>query len=256
MLRRANQGYSGPLHNVLKMTFARKGKRRREMLKRIMAPESANPLAPDQGLSSPTAYSKDWRPPSLFTVLLRSQNKLQGYLDARGRIKPQPKVPEKNRWNKPFPQSRIKSMMRKWYAKHADTLLPPLQEQEWLNIYKAATDSAQAQWDVPKRRSPGNVPVFARTTDSPDLFDISSLVMTSPQAVEPQHSKRIAAILRNPHHLTPRYKRRALVRILQNTPTPLTHRDTGKVAMRWESGIEPPKKPTTCTESQKLTLFD
>jgi len=256
MLQRANQGYAGAVLNVLKMTFARKGKRRRELLKEIMAPSPADIMAPDQGASSPTRYSQDWRPPAKFTLLLRSQHKLQSFLDARGRIKPQPKVPKKNRWNKPFPKSRIKSMMREWYAKHADTLLPPLEEQEWLGIYKTATDPAMSKWNVPKRRPQGSVPVYASTTALPELLDVGSLASTSPQAVEPQYSTRVGAILRNPHHLTPRYLRRMMARILQNTPTPLASSETGKLAMRWESGIRPRREPSTCTESQKITLFD
>ena len=256
MLQRANQGYTGAVLNVLKMTFARKGKRRRELLKEIMAPSPADIMGPDQGAPSPTLFSRHWRPPAKFTMLLRSQSKLQSFLDARGRIKPQPKVPERNRWNKPFPESRIKGMMREWYAKHADTLLPPLEEQEWLAIYKTATDPARSNWNVPQRRRQASVPVFASMPGSSDLFDISSLVKTSPQAVEPQHSKRISAILRNPHHLTPRYMRRMMVRTLQNIPTPLANPDTGKLAMRWESGIKPRKEPGTCTDSQKITLFD
>lgn len=256
MLQRANQGYIGAVQNVLKMTFARTGKRRREMLREIMAPSSTNPTAPDQVLSSSIAYSRDWRPPRSFTMLLSSQNKLQNYLDAGGRIKAQPRIPEKNRWNRPFPQCRVKSILRKWYARHADTLLPPLQEKEWLDIYKAATSSTEPLLRLPKRRPQGTVPVFAEATAHSDLPDASSLVKTSPQAVEPQHSKRVGAILGNPHHLTSRYMRRMLARILKNTPTPLADPDNGKLAMRWEAGIAPRKKPATCTNSQIITLFD
>jgi len=255
MLQRANQGYVGAVQNVLKMTFARKGKRRREMLKEIMAPAPADAMAPDQGSGTSTNYSKEWRPPAKFTMLLRSQSKVQDYLDARGKIKPQPKVPKKNNWNKPFPQSRVKNVMRKWYAKHADTLLPPLQEKEWLDIYKAATRSTIMKRDVPKRRPQGVVPVYATTTADPGLFAIDSLVRTSPQTIEPQRSRRVGAKLQNPHRLTPRYLRRMLTRTLQNTPTPLAHPKTGVLALRWESGVTPRRKPAVCTDSQKVTLF-
>ncbi|KAK5958473.1 hypothetical protein OHC33_000316 [Knufia fluminis] len=256
MLQRANQGYPGPMQNVLKMTFARKGKRRRELLKEIMAPPPANAMAADQARSSPTNYSKDWRPPEKFTMLLSSQTKLQSYLDARGKIKPQPGVPEKNRWNKPFPRSRVKGLMRKWYAKHADTLLPPLQEEEWSDLYKAASGSTMSKKGLPERRPMATVPVFDITTKDPDLFDVKSLMKTSPQAVEPQHSRRVRAIIRNPHHLTSRYMRRTVQRVLQNTPTALANSETGKLALRWETGIEPRKKPAVCTDSQTVTLFD
>ena len=256
MLQRANQGYTSAVLNVLNMTFARTGKGRRELLKEIMAPEPADPMAPDQGAPSITTYSRGWKPPAKFTTLLKSQSRVQSHLEVAGKIRLQPKIPETNRWNRPFPASRVKNMMRKWYTKHAAMLRPPLQEQEWLDLYKPATNTDQPKWNVPKRRPQGSVPVCEGTTNHLELFDLSNLVKTSPQAIKPQQSRRISALLGNPHHLKPRYMRRMMQRTLQQTPTPIADPEKGRIALRWESGMEPRRQPTVCTDSQKITLFD
>lgn len=261
MLQRANQGYLRAVQNVLKMTYARKGKRRREMLKAVMAPSSADPLAPDttSRLSPAIQQSSIWRPPPNFTTLLNSQSKIHTYLDVRGKVRAPLAIPEKNKWGNPFPKARIRTKIKRWYATNADLLMPPLSEEEWSNIYNLATGHADVTLKSKlKRRSIASIPVFSSSPDN-DLLsvsDVANLARTDTRRALLQASRRVRSALGNPHNLTSRFKRRIIQRsILQSTPTTLADPDTGKTTFRWDSGSKPRPPPKVVSEAQNTLLF-
>lgn len=256
MLERANKGYMTAVKNVLRMTYARKGKQKRLLVKDIMTPPSANDPTV---VAAPTMHDQNWRPPAKFSALLGNQNIVQTFMDRNNRrIKPIPKIPKKNRWNRPFPKSRIKGIMQKWYARHADLLMPPLQESQWLKIYEIAMRGiAATHFKIPKRRPVGSVPVFTEPEGhEAEWFDkIDSLIRTSAQ--RPQYSRKIRASIGNPHHMTNRFLRRMTQQaVLESTATVIVNPTTGKSAFRREAGMKPTAKPMQCTESQQLSLFD
>lgn len=261
MLQRANQGYMRSVQNVLKMTYARSGKRRREMLKSIMTPASTNTssqaLLPHQTLRA--EYLKDWQPPSKFTALLNSQTKIHSHLDLRGKLKARPSIPTQNKWNKPFPRSRVRTLMKRWYAKSANMLMAPLFEKEWSEVYNLSTNRPGVEADiVPVRRQPASVPVFCcpKETDSTSLINVASIARTDPQRRPSQLSRRVQVVIGNPHRLTARFIRRITQRtVLQSTPTALVNPDTGKVAFRWDHGERPRQTPMTASGSQQMSLF-
>ncbi|KAK5086566.1 hypothetical protein LTR05_003734 [Lithohypha guttulata] len=122
MLQRANEGYSGAVKNVLKATYALKGKRRRNMMKELMIPQSVESAE----------YSKDWQPPPKFTMIMNCQSKVHRFLEA-GKLIPPPVIPDKNKQQKPFPKVRIKGIIKRWqpgffHPQNHDRGAPPVRE--------------------------------------------------------------------------------------------------------------------------------
>ena len=258
-LERANQGYIGALRNVLRMAYARKGRRRRELVKGMMVSTSDDMSS---AVSQPLhrhKFTKDWRPPATFTMLLNSQKRVQQHLDASGKVKPLPVIPTQNRWNKPYPPSRIPKVFKQWYAWHANILQVPLSEKEWLGIYKVSLGTSSLHRGLNHTRRPlGSVSVFSSESKSmPMPPAVANIGRTSSQAPEQQHSKRVRSLIGNPHRMTRRYVRRLLqYSVLQNTPTILAKPDGNGLALRWESGIKTQPEPQVASRSQELSLFD
>lgn len=253
ILQRANNGYMGALENVFRAAFARKGKRKRVLMREIMSPAPLDPHVHTHSSTPPKQFSPNWQPVGRFMALLRSQGKVHRFLDSRGKIKVFPTIPERNRWNRPFPRCRVKKILRSWYAKHANMITPPLAEAEWMVIRDLTL--VQRWKPVPRRRT-GTVPIFAEAfREQESNFAPDELVRTCAQAYSPEKSNRTRAALGNPHRLTSRYVRRIVSRsILQNTPTTLADPKTGEVAVRWEAGTNP-IRPRVCTVAQNLALF-
>ncbi|KAJ9661152.1 hypothetical protein H2198_002096 [Neophaeococcomyces mojaviensis] len=257
ILQRANQGYRGALGNVLKMAYARKGKRRRALLREIMAPD---PDASESSLSPASAFSEEWQPPAKFNMLLKKQRGIHTYLDRGGTIKPMPKIPAKNKSGKPFPQRRVKNIIKAWYAKHANLLLPPLSEEEWLKVYKTGTDGKENPRQATSARRPvATVSVFAlpNTPGTREVTHFHDILTPSPQLTKPKVPNRIRKIIGNPHKMTPRFLRRIMLRtVIQNTPVILADTHSGKLASRWDAAGTKRYEPGKISESQKLLLFD
>lgn len=258
MLQRANQGYVTAVKHVLRSTYAREGKQRRALLKEIMLPPShADLMLP----APPPKYHQHWRPPEKFTDLLKNQHAVQSFVDRRKkRFRPIPEIPAKNKSNRPFPTCRIKGIMQEWYARHADLLMPPLQETQWLQIYQSVTNSpGKSHFKIPQRRPIASAPVFTRVKNN-DLSTewiskIDDLIRTAPQ--RPLYSKSHRAAIGNPHHMTSRFLRRMMQHhVLGSAVTVIVDPKTGKSAFRRAPAVKPPSIPATCTASQQASLFD
>src|SRR5271163_3977922 len=87
MLQRANKGYLKPLEKVLMMSYGRTGKRKRELMQKLMAPEPPQTSEEVATFSVPKPYVKDWKPPAKVDALMRSQAKHQAWCFAWLRIK-------------------------------------------------------------------------------------------------------------------------------------------------------------------------
>ena len=254
LLQRANEGYSGPLENVLRMTYARKGRRKRQIVQDLMR------TYPAQITSLPvTSPGASWQPSAQFLYLLRRQKKVQPYW-TKNKIQPMPVIPEQNKWNKPFPETRARNMLKKWYASQAAMLQAPLAEAEWLNIYRSATAHGADIDKLVSKRRPLGTPGIPDTTDHnygcPEN-DIEDIGCTSAQKRAPQLSRKVSMSLGNPHKLTRRFLRRTLQRVvLQTSPTMIADTDTGKIATRWEIGGKAQFQSRAPNVSQTLSMFD
>lgn len=259
MLQRANQGHLRATKNVLRLTYAGVGKSRRLLLQDVMTPTSST-NAPTSPPPTPSKFDRNWKPPSKFANLLKNQSLIQPHLHGTKRkIQPMPVIPQQNRWKRPFPMSRIKGVWQKWYARHADIIMPPLQETQWLKIYQMAMKGAKnTEYQILKRRSIGSVPVFVEPTYNTTaawMDKIDDLIRTSAQ--RPEYSKRIRRVIGHPHNMTNRFLRRTMQRaVLESTPTVVVDPSTGKSAYRREPGGTKGARPLDCTQSQELSLFD
>lgn len=213
VLRRANEGYIRPLQKVLCLTYGRKGKRRRELMDKLMQEDDPPDREAVEALSGNHVYTRSWKPPSVVKALLISQAKNGEHLDrlVTGPIKlsPRPTVPEKNSWGRQMPEKRVKNLMRKWYAKQADRLLPPLPEAEYERLH-ALSDGKIGENEGPIRRRKQPVDRAAETTQ----------VVSEKLLLEgPQKSMTFEAYVQGrPHHLTSRLLQRIWLNIFHHVP--------------------------------------
>lgn len=253
MLERANQGYMRAVTKVLQLTYGVKGTRRRQLMHTIMAPVDSEV---EKTVSASTSMSDHgWRPPAKFEALLKSQARIQRFHAGNFQVKVE--IPESNSHAKPFPTCRIKNMTKKWYARQAEMLKPPLQENEHVGIYKKAIGQDKMIRSKP-RRPLATVHILngASGCSGGLRIDLIDVISTSKQATKPQYSNRVRASIGNPHRLTSRYlRRRYQMDILQNSPTVLQGPETGKLAFRWSTGVQHGAVPETLSISQQLSLF-
>jgi Complex 1 protein (LYR family) len=228
VLRRANEGYIKPLQNVLCWTYGRKGKRRGELMGRMMLEEIPRDHKAVEALSGDHGYSRDWIPPSMVTALLKSQAQNTENLDRTVlgsiKLKPKPAIPEKNTWGRPMPGKRVKNMMRKWYVKQTDQLMPPLPEREFERLQALSEGKiGQDEGPIPRRK---------RATRA--SLEIGSVVNAKFFLEGPQKSRTFEAYTQGrPHRLTSRLLQRLWLTIFFHVPQ--MHWDTyqGKWEVKW-----------------------
>ncbi|KAF7503626.1 hypothetical protein GJ744_003448 [Endocarpon pusillum] len=228
VLRRANEGYLKPLQNVLCLAYGRKGRRRRKLMDELMQEDIPHDHEAVHAPSDPQKYSRDWLPPSTVMALLRSQSMNTEHLDRTvtgpTKLTPKPAVPEQNTWGRQMPEKRVKNLMRKWYAKQLDRLLPPLPEREFerlqeLSHGKIGTDDGP----VPRRRK-----VVAPSAETPSVVNEMLLLGG------PQKSHTFAAYLHGrPHRLTPRLLQRMWLNILHHVPMMTRNASKDRWEVKW-----------------------
>src|SRR2546423_4505710 len=150
VLQRANEGYLKPLEKVLMMTYGRTGKRRRELMQKLMAPEPPQTHEEVAAFSFPKQYVDGWKPPAKVQALMRSQARQQVWLDrSSAKVKTKAKIPAENSWGKPTPQCRVINMTHAWYVKHVEQVFPPLPDHEWEELRSFAVGAVD--WDETPR---------------------------------------------------------------------------------------------------------
>lgn len=227
VLRRANEGYLKPLQNVLSWTYGRKGKRRRKLMDKLM--EEDIPRDPKAVEALPDhKYSKDWVPPLMVMALLRSQAHNMRHLDRMmvGSSTPwaKPVIPEKNTWGRPMPEKRVKNLMRRWYAKQVDRLMPPLPQLEFERLQALSEGKIpRTEGPVSRRKRPGTFP------------GDSGLVVNEKLLLEgPQKSHTFGAYVHGrPHRLTPRLLQRMWLNIFNHVPLMTWNGTKDKWEVNW-----------------------
>lgn len=228
ILRRANQGYIRPLHNVLCWTYGRKGRRRRELMNKLMREDIPQDRAAVEALSTDHPYSRTWKPPAMVMALLRSQAMNSEHLDrmviGTTNLKPKPNIPEKNSWGRQMPEKRVKNMMHRWYTKQAKRLLPPLPEAEFRRLQALADGKIDAKDSaVPRRKSVVETSIRGR-----------SLVNERLLLEGPPKSHTFASYVQGrPHQLTRRLLQRIWVNIFQHVPRMTPGLTTQKWEVKW-----------------------
>lgn len=186
-LQRAAEGDSKCLQKVLMSAYGRIGKRRRELLRRLLPSPSAEDdaytmeeaeAAGIQEMSSANANEVSqkanhealkgtslvgntsstkrtkFEPQPLeprLAILLESQ--MRSGPPTLTRPNPRrlhPDIPELNTWMRPMPQKRVKNMHKKFYAELIDRALPPLPQHEWERLRDFA--SGKREPEPPRRQ--------------------------------------------------------------------------------------------------------
>lgn len=211
LLQRANEGYSLHLRRVLAMTYGRQGKRRRELLGRLMGDsplrqELLTTLVPfPPKVAIPNFGSK-------LEALLNAQKRAEVFSrsSGSGKLRDSQKlgsvrlrIPEKNSLGCPMPPNRIQNLKEKWYAELLDTIMPPLPMEEWERLKDLANGVIQEE--VPRRKRGGMGE--NDFSDAKPSLPLRTRVVSSNQG-QALTIKRRKGPRANPHRITQRYMRR------------------------------------------------
>ncbi|THC94842.1 hypothetical protein EYZ11_005678 [Aspergillus tanneri] len=209
LLQRANEGYIRPLEKVLRLSYGRKGRKRRELLTAMLIPElPTDHSAVENMIQKPAMFEDGWMPPSIMMDLLRSQRHsgVGGQLNIRQIKELAPVIPTENSWGKPLSASRRARIRKKWYYKALENLLPPLPDAE-LRILDGLI-SKTVPWSPPKKRKP----VGVRSEPAPSL---DATFLTDGPQKDPTFRKYING---RPHTITRRFMERMWRRISNLVP--------------------------------------
>lgn len=230
MLRRANEGYLKPLEKVLMLTYGRTGKRRRELMQELMAPEPPQTSEEIVKVSAPKLYLKGWKPPVKVDLLMKSQSQQRKWLDRfQGKVKTDSKIPSENIWGKPLPTSRLRNATHKWYVKQVDQLFPPLPAIEQKELQMLAT--GEKDWCGPvKRRTQTQA-----NSDEKHTAPTENTLLEGPEKGQ-SFSKYING---RPHYITPRIMRRLWAVVFKHVPVLEQRPYTSKWSIQWGDPDKP-----------------
>ncbi|OJD35453.1 uncharacterized protein BKCO1_1700054 [Diplodia corticola] len=227
-LRRANEGEMAPLQQLLLLTYGRTGKRRHELMRTLLTPDTISEseavelwqaeveatLDPSKAITGiPRAVEeaprREGRPHkykisprySQLRALLESQMSDARPIEMRrAKLKSAHlEVPLTNIWMRPFPRKREVNMVHKWYATVLDKVLPPLPEDEWERLRDLV--SGARKWSGLKRRRPG-VPTHMSTYDVAKLANVGGtagerfLSLACREHMLPEHGSKADMLLR------------------------------------------------------------
>ncbi|KAL8749622.1 MAG: hypothetical protein Q9199_007571 [Rusavskia elegans] len=221
-IQRANDGHINNLRTVLDMTYGRVGKRRRQLIFKLQAPD---PLMDDASVAKLSAQisqePRRKRVPELtdeLSALLKSQIKQPSTRFDRAPLRElAPKVPAVNIWQRKFPEKRKVNFIKAWYARTLDRLMPPLEAAEWERLQGLAAGDIRWDGPVPQRklgtvRSGNPCHSFNRVA----LRDLPHRLTTSTERIV--EKEKHPEINSRPHQLTPRFMRRLWSNIFQKCP--------------------------------------
>lgn len=234
VLRRANEGYSRPLEKVLLLSYGRTGRRRHELLAKMLTPEIPNDSkALKELLSQPADFSDGWEPPAIVKNLAASQ--MQNTVVTAARIRPlikqlEPLIPKQDSWGKELAHCRKKNIRRQWYNNTLCSLLPPLPEKDLQTL--EGLMSGTVPWEPIKRRS--SKAQVSPTESSGELFKLL--------ARGPEKGTTFAEYANGrPHTITVRLMRRQWRRLSALVPRQYWNPISQKWRFLWDSPKEIPR---------------
>ena len=248
LLRRANEGYTKPLEQVLRLSYGRTGKRRKVLLDEFITPEVPTGSQEVQDLiNKPFKFDDGWEPPSLVMGLLKSQrqNGAIAELSVRQPVKKlEPPIPEENSWGRPLCRTRRRNIRKDWYSAVLNSLYPPLPEAD-VNILRGLI-SGTIPWVPPKRRTKVGTVSCEPTAalDKKFLVEGPSKGQTHRQFVNGR-----------PHQITRRFMRRLWQRIICLVPQMSRNDISQKWSFGWEPAKLPPKLALPVSIEQQSNIF-
>lgn len=177
-LRRANAGRCAELTRVLRFTYGRLGRRRRELLGEYLVPEVTQDKVVEDARNASLAKVRDYvksvkaftnyfAPPlsksdSIIFPLSDRYPKLAALAQSHvvNFVNPEKKirirvahcsVPARNLWARPMPRKRVKNLLCKWLEHLLDNLMPPLPEQEFSFLRDVVQGTIQGPCQPPRR---------------------------------------------------------------------------------------------------------
>ncbi|RMJ28437.1 hypothetical protein PHISP_00652 [Aspergillus sp. HF37] len=227
-LKRANEGYTKPLEKILRLSYGRIGKRRRQLLATMTAPEvAADNLAVVDLVKGPAMFEDGWEPPAVVVELLKSQESHSALsrLGVRHLVKSfEPPIPAQNTWGRTVAPSRRRNIRKRWYSTVLNSLYPPLPDAE-LSILEGLI-SGTVPWQPTRRRT-------ALGSPSPSTEGLTEFLAAGPQK---GHTFRIYASGRGrPHRIARRFMRRLWRRISTLVPRISWNEQGQKHRIVWDS---------------------
>ncbi|KAF2708606.1 hypothetical protein K504DRAFT_502631 [Pleomassaria siparia CBS 279.74] len=232
-LRRANQGELPCLQKVLFLAYGRTGKRRYELLERLLRPElpssSGGPPQLDHAMpplhklyysdkrflsffdapkqKSPDNYSIAISPRyARLKTVLQSQVKTDIAL-GRSLKRDHLQTPIRNIWQRPMPMKRARNNVRRWYAETMGRLLPPLPNDEWDGLRALATGERWIEFAKPR------VPAIELHVEPRDNQAHSMALIEAGLKLDKQSKADRPWGTERPHNITPRFMRRLYEKI-------------------------------------------
>ncbi|KAJ5240914.1 uncharacterized protein N7469_002505 [Penicillium citrinum] len=246
VLRRANEGYQGPLEKVLFLSYGRIGKRRHELLNEFLKPPVPKDTEAVKALiAQPAQYDDGWEPPEIVMDLVKSQMHNGVVMTSRRRprlTKLEPVIPKKNSWDRPVPLVRRRNIRKKWYQTTLDCLYPPLPERE-LGILDGLL-ARTIPWEPVKRRKIPSTASSSRPTTDDAILDF---LVDGPQK---SHTFR-KYVLGRPHIFTSRFMHRQWRRISALVPRMYRSPYSDKMQFSWDT-----PKPVPSVNSYVLPEAD
>lgn len=248
LLRRANEGYTKSLEQVLRLSYGRTGKRRRDLLARFITTDvPSNSQEVTKLVNRPSMLNDGWEPPQIVVDLLKAQQKhgvIQEFV-VRPQVKTiEPPIPKENAWGKPLNLSRRRNIRQHWYSAVLNSLFPPLPGDD-MKVLRGLI-SGGVPWTPPKRRKAiGPNPGEPRARLSTEfLVDGPAKGRTFREYIDGR-----------PHNITRRFMRRLWQRIICIVPQ-LSWDDTSKkYLVNWEPAKQPPAVAMALSNKQTLDIF-
>jgi len=249
ILQHANDGSRWKYEKILKLTYARTGRRRRQLMQQLMTEPSNDELT---DLKKTTRYTESWSPPSSFKTLLQSQSQIASHnllpYVSRKVILKRPDPQTKNIWGRPMPKKRLRNQTRKWYSWNADMLYLPLPEKEREHIRAIAL--GENKLEQKNRRTRGRISVFARDEDG------IATQASSPSSGATMNKSVVGGQKQKTSKVRPRFYRRQMMRLFKHIPLPQAHKEEGKpVVMKWEGARPSRLAVQEADDRQRAFLF-
>ncbi|PLB46071.1 hypothetical protein P170DRAFT_439762 [Aspergillus steynii IBT 23096] len=239
LLHRANEGYSRPLEKVLRQAYGRKGKKRQELIDKLVHPGfPTDHMSVEEVLTRPEIFSDGWEPPRVMVNLLKAQQNagVAAQLTLSGLKQHAPVIPETNSWGWPLSENRRRNIRKRWYYNRMSDLLPPLPDSE-LQILEGLI-SGSIPWTPPKKRKAIGVVSEVKTALSTDFLT------EGPQKGE-THRKHVDG---RPHVITRRFMEKQWKRISCLVPRMTYDPNTQKHTFTWDTIWNVPKLAYTAKE--------
>ncbi|RDW83716.1 uncharacterized protein DSM5745_04042 [Aspergillus mulundensis] len=240
LLRRANEGYIKPLEKVLKNAYGRSGKKRAELVTKLLEEHSAvNSDDVNALIASADRFEKKWEVPKIITDLLKSQLSNAYAMQHGDRPMPikrgNPPGDMKNAWERRMPIKRGSQYRRRWYHSVLEALLPPLPDAD-LRMLEGLMSGA-VPWSPPKRRSTGQTTPSTATDNQYPKGAIIRTVLTD----GPPKGETFALYRRGrPHIITRRFMCRLWKRVSCLVPRYRWDEAHNMHKFEWDTASFPP----------------